>query len=62
MQVAPSPIFERDGPDVHSDLKLSVSQALLGGTMKVPGIHEDLSIKVSSLFLLICGLHFHRLK
>jgi hypothetical protein len=47
IQVAPSAHFRRDGSDIHSDASVSVSQALLGGSINVPGIYEDtISVQV----------------
>ncbi|CAF3334678.1 unnamed protein product [Rotaria sp. Silwood1] len=40
-RVKPSEKFRRDGEDIHSDIDISITQATLGGTVKVPGIYED---------------------
>lgn len=40
-RIAPSQIFRRDKEDVHSDVSISITQAILGGTAKVKGIYED---------------------
>lgn len=48
-RVAPSAIFRRKGADVHSDIKISVAQALLGGTVRAPGIHNEINIKIPEL-------------
>lgn len=45
-RVAPSTIFRRDKEDVHSDLSISISQAILGGTAKVKGIYDDHELKI----------------
>ena len=50
-QVAPSKIFRREGADIHSDLVISLSQAILGGTVKTPGIYEDVLLKVMFNYL-----------
>ena len=34
-QVAPSDYFRRQGPDVHTDAKISLAQAALGGAVRV---------------------------
>ena len=34
-QVAPSDYFRRMGPDVHTDAKISLAQAALGGAVRV---------------------------
>ena len=41
------PVFRREGADVHSDVTVSFSQAVLGGSRKIPGIHEALVLNVS---------------
>jgi len=38
--------FRREGADVHSDVAVSLAQAILGGTIRVPGIYEDVLIKI----------------
>ncbi|XP_047125587.1 dnaJ homolog subfamily A member 3, mitochondrial isoform X1 [Hydra vulgaris] len=43
-KVAKSKIFERVGTDVYSDLSVHFTQAILGGTQVVPGIHGDVEI------------------
>ncbi|CAF1466002.1 unnamed protein product, partial [Adineta ricciae] len=40
-RVKPSEKFRRDKEDIHSDINISIAQAALGGTVKVPGIYED---------------------
>ena len=56
-QVAASKVFRRDGADLHSDVVISLSQAVLGGNIRVPGIHGDIMLSVSyrvcSLFLML---------
>jgi len=51
-RVKPSEKFRRDREDIHSDINISIAQAALGGTVKVPGIYEDhvLQVKVSYYF------------
>lgn len=48
-KVAPSPLFKRAGFDVYSDMKVSIAQAILGGSLQVPGIHEDILVKIPEL-------------
>nr|XP_039265404.1 dnaJ homolog subfamily A member 3, mitochondrial-like isoform X1 [Styela clava] len=48
-RVAPSPIFRRQGADVHSDVKISISQAILGDSVCVPGIHSEINVKIPEL-------------
>ncbi|KAK5968843.1 hypothetical protein GCK32_006232 [Trichostrongylus colubriformis] len=44
--VAPSLKFRRDKDDIHCDVEISIAQAVLGGTVKVPGIEEDTYVHV----------------
>ncbi|KAG1699371.1 Protein tumorous imaginal discs, mitochondrial [Nymphon striatum] len=46
LKVATSDLFKRDGADIHTDVNVSVSQAVLGGSIKVPGIYEDLYVDI----------------
>lgn len=46
-QVEKSDYFRRDEADVHTDAEISLSQALLGGTIKIQGVYEDHFIQVS---------------
>jgi len=52
LRVKTSEKFRRDKEDVHSEINLSIVQALLGGSIKVPGIYEDhvLQVKISYCF------------
>ncbi|XP_066496589.1 dnaJ homolog subfamily A member 3, mitochondrial [Tiliqua scincoides] len=45
-RVQKSPVFRRDGADIHSDLFISVAQAVLGGTARSPGLYETISITI----------------
>ncbi|KRG03920.1 protein tumorous imaginal discs, mitochondrial isoform X2 [Drosophila mojavensis] len=40
-RVERSDYFRRDGADVHTDAPISLSQAVLGGTIRVQGVYED---------------------
>ena len=44
--VAPSDYFRRQGADVHTDAKISISQAALGGAIRVQGVYEDLNVQI----------------
>ncbi|CAB3402900.1 unnamed protein product [Caenorhabditis bovis] len=44
--VAPSTKFRREKDDIHVDVPISIAQAVLGGTVKVPGIKEDTYIHI----------------
>uniref|UniRef100_H2ZB35 CR-type domain-containing protein n=1 Tax=Ciona savignyi TaxID=51511 RepID=H2ZB35_CIOSA len=45
-RVATSKTFRRQGADVHSDVEISISQAALGGTIKIPGIHSNIELVI----------------
>lgn len=45
-KVEKSRYFKRDGPDVHTDAEISLSQAILGGTIRIQGVYEDQTIQV----------------
>lgn len=49
-KVEKSDYFRRDQSDVHTDAEISLSQALLGGTIKIQGIYEDHFIQVIIIF------------
>lgn len=38
--------FRRDGSDVHTDAEISLSQAILGGTIRVQGVYDDQTLQV----------------
>ncbi|XP_034449531.1 dnaJ heat shock protein family (Hsp40) member A3a isoform X1 [Hippoglossus hippoglossus] len=45
-KVQKSPVFRRDGADLHSDLYVSVAQAVLGGTARTQGLYETLNLSI----------------
>ncbi|XP_059609329.1 protein tumorous imaginal discs, mitochondrial-like [Phlebotomus argentipes] len=45
-RVEKSTYFRRDGADVHTDAAISLSQAILGGTIRVEGVYEDQVIQI----------------
>ncbi|KHJ42656.1 putative chaperone protein DnaJ [Trichuris suis] len=45
-KVSKSSTFRRDGADVHSDVTISLSQAVLGGTVRIKGVHEDVFLQI----------------
>ncbi|BFZ14617.1 hypothetical protein BsWGS_17656 [Bradybaena similaris] len=45
-KVAKSRIFRREGADVHSDVTISLSQAVLGGSIRIPGIYDDIVLSI----------------
>ena len=46
VRVADSDYFRREGQDVHSTAFISLSQALLGGVIRVAGLHGDLNLRI----------------
>ena len=46
VRVEASDYFRRDGNDVHTDADISLSQAILGGVIRVQGLYEDLNIRI----------------
>ncbi|XP_015593297.1 protein tumorous imaginal discs, mitochondrial isoform X2 [Cephus cinctus] len=45
-RVEKSRYFRRDGPDVHTDAEISLSQAVLGGTIRIEGVYEDQTVQI----------------
>lgn len=45
-RVQRSPVFRREGADIHSDLFISVAQAILGGTARAQGLYETLNLSI----------------
>ncbi|XP_058460049.1 protein tumorous imaginal discs, mitochondrial-like isoform X1 [Malaya genurostris] len=45
--VEKSRYFRRDGADVHTEANISLSQAMLGGTIRVQGVYEDQTIQIT---------------
>ncbi|XP_076446224.1 dnaJ homolog l(2)tid, mitochondrial-like isoform X2 [Babylonia areolata] len=45
-KVAKSKMFRREGADVHSDVTITLSQAVLGGTIRIPGIYGDFLLTI----------------
>uniref|UniRef100_A0A3P8SCP3 DnaJ homolog subfamily A member 3, mitochondrial n=1 Tax=Amphiprion percula TaxID=161767 RepID=A0A3P8SCP3_AMPPE len=45
-RVQKSSVFRRDGADIHSDLHVSVGQAILGGTARAQGLYETLNLSI----------------
>lgn len=48
LQVQKSSVFRRNGADIHSDLLISIAQAVLGGTARCQGLYETINITVST--------------
>ncbi|XP_076585682.1 dnaJ homolog subfamily A member 3, mitochondrial-like isoform X2 [Chaetodon auriga] len=47
-RVQRSPVFRRNGINIHSDVFISIAQAILGGTAKAQGLYETISIVIPS--------------
>jgi len=45
-RVEKSSYFRREGQDVHTDAVISLSQALLGGSIRIQGMYEDQTVQV----------------
>ncbi|KAA0712332.1 DnaJ -like protein subfamily A member 3, mitochondrial [Triplophysa tibetana] len=45
-RVQKSPVFRRNGPDVHSDVMISVAQAILGGAARAQGLYSTIDIAI----------------
>lgn len=45
-QVSKSNHFRRDGADIHSEVEITLAQAILGGTVDVQGLYENFSLKI----------------
>lgn len=57
LQVARSDIFRRAGADIHSDAEISISQAVLGGSIDIQGVYEKLSIDVRDVHFICKVVH-----
>ncbi|XP_047435501.1 dnaJ homolog subfamily A member 3, mitochondrial-like isoform X2 [Mugil cephalus] len=47
-RVQRSPVFRRNGVDIHSDVLISIAQAILGGTATTQGLYETISLVIPS--------------
>ncbi|CAL8333889.1 unnamed protein product [Lota lota] len=45
-RVQRSPVFKRNGMDIHSDAMITIAQAILGGTARTQGLYETISIQI----------------
>ncbi|XP_019443603.1 PREDICTED: chaperone protein dnaJ GFA2, mitochondrial-like isoform X2 [Lupinus angustifolius] len=46
IKVREDPVFRREGSNIHVDAALSITQAILGGTIQVPTLTGDVVLKV----------------
>ena len=51
VRVAESDYFRREGQDVHTTAYISLSQALLGGVIRITGLHGDLNLRIPQVTL-----------
>merc|ERR1712168_606669 len=47
MRVEKSSKFRRDGADVRVDVPISIAQSVLGGTIRITGIYDDILLKIN---------------
>ncbi|XP_026715012.1 dnaJ homolog subfamily A member 3, mitochondrial, partial [Athene cunicularia] len=45
-RVQKSSVFRRNGADIHSELPISIAQAVLGGTARCQGLYETINITI----------------
>ena len=45
-RVEGSDYFRRQGADVHTDARISISQAVFGGNIRLMGVHEDINVQI----------------
>lgn len=46
LRVESSKYFERDGSDIYTEAEITPSQAILGGTVRIEGIYDDIMLEV----------------
>ena len=46
VRVEDSSYFTREGPHVHTNADISISQAVLGGIIRIQGLYEDLNVRI----------------
>nr|ALS04495.1 chaperone protein dnaJ [Acartia pacifica] len=46
VRVEESPYFRREGYDVHTEANISISQAILGGIIRIQGLYEELNVRI----------------
>jgi len=45
-RVESSDYFQRKGADIHTDAKISFAQAVFGGSIRVAGVYDDLTLQI----------------
>lgn len=48
LSVKEDPVFRREGPEIYSDQSISYIDALLGGSIKIPVVDGEVTIKVEA--------------
>jgi len=48
IRVKAHPIFKRDGSNIHSDVTISVAQAMLGDEVLIPTLYGDVKLKIGA--------------
>lgn len=48
VKVKPHPYFKRDGSDIHTDLFISIADAVLGSEVKVQTLYGDIRMKIDA--------------
>lgn len=46
VKVKPNSYFRREGSDVHTDATISLLQAVLGGSTRIQGVYEDITLEI----------------
>ena len=46
LRVARDPFFKRDGSDVHTEVPITLSQAVLGATVNIPSLRGEVELQV----------------
>lgn len=54
-RVEKSNYFRREGADVHTDAEISLSQAILGGTIRIQGVYETQTLQVMNNIQIYSG-------
>lgn len=48
VKVKPHPYFKRDGSDIHTELFISIADAVLGSEVKVKTLYGDIRMKIDA--------------
>lgn len=47
VRLAPHPVFTRRGRDLHAEVEVTMTQAALGGEVRLPGLHGEETVTIS---------------